>query len=261
MSPKTKVSREIWIVTALSRLGKGRIPGVEVSLAEMCKLLEVTKGSFYSPSHFPGGIEDLSTEVISRWQPESVMDEMATSMRAIRDPRDRLRLLRARAIETAPQDAAMRRWAERSDTAAAAAARVKAQITGHVTTALGDLGFNAEDAAVTARLLVDAFAGAFHVSPGPEARNDPAVFESVLSILVRAAAAPDPAAHPGMDVATAPGAVAGETIVYPTRRGATPAERQGTRAAARRYAAETAASPPGAGRKSPSAGRPRGTSA
>lgn len=184
MSPRTRITREQWLAAMSGLLADGLVPA-DMPLSNLCQQLGVTKGSFYS--HFPGGLDELHREIIGRWRRETDDGGLATTMAAIRGPRDRLRLLRARALETAQRDGAMRRWGARDPAAADAVARADAEVTGHVTTALHDLGISAEDAAVMGELLVHAFAGAHHTSPAPP-QSSPARFETILDILTRAAA-------------------------------------------------------------------------
>src|SRR5215475_12502185 len=154
MSPKIKVTRRQWL-TAL--LAQGRVPG-DMTLDRLCEAMGVSKGSFYS--HF-ATLDGFYAEVIEQWQLDSAPDGLASSMKAVRDPLERLRLLHAHAGETARRDAAMRRWASFEPRAAAAVAKVDKQVKAYVAAALGDLGFPPAESAVLTEVLMQAFSGAF----------------------------------------------------------------------------------------------------
>src|ERR1017187_1764125 len=223
MSPRTKVTREQWIASTTELLDQGRIPA-DLSLLEHCARMGVTKGSLYSESHFRS-LQDLYGEVIGRYLRDSTAGGLASSMQAVRDPRDRLRLLRARALETALRDGAMRRWAPREPAAAAAVAQVDSEVAAHITTALRDLGLDGEDASVMAGVLMAAFAGAYQSAPAPP-RADPATFETLLAILARAATAPRRTAEGDEEVDVTAGVAPGEVVLVTHAKGLPEAERR-----------------------------------
>jgi AcrR family transcriptional regulator len=235
MSPLTKVTREQWIASTSGLLDQGRIPA-DLTLLQLCAHMGVTKGSFYS--HF-SDLQNLYQEVIGRWLRDNASDSLASSMQAIRDPRDRLRLLRARALETAQRDGAMRRWASRDPVAAAAVTEVDTYVTAHVTSAIGDLGLPGEDAAVLAGVLVHAFAGAYHASPSPP-RADPVAFETLLAIVSRAAPAPGWAGRGVAEVDVAAGAAPDEVVLFTLAKDLPPAARRDLRDRAQRFAEQAA---------------------
>jgi hypothetical protein len=223
MSPLIKVTREQWIASTTALLDEGRIPA-DLTLREHSARMRVTKGSLYSQSHFRS-LHDLYSEVIRRYLRDSTAGGLASSMQAIRDPRDRLRLLRSWALETALRDGAMRRWAAREPAAAAAVAQVDSEVAGHVTTALRDIGLGGEDAAVMADVLMSAFAGAYHAAPALP-RADPAAFETLLAIVTRAATAPRRAGEGDEEVAVAAGAAPDQVVLVTHARGIPEAERR-----------------------------------
>jgi AcrR family transcriptional regulator len=183
MSPRTKITREQWITAMVGLLDDGRNPA-DMALSELCEHLGVTKGSFYA--HFSGGLGELHQGVIGRWLQDNPVVPLTSTLTAVRDPADRLRLLWAQLAETARPDGAMRRWAARNGQAAAAVATVDRQVMEPVTAALSDMGFLPAQADVLAAFLTSAFAGAYHSVPDPPPA-DPDAFETLLEIIGRAA--------------------------------------------------------------------------
>jgi AcrR family transcriptional regulator len=252
MSPRTRITREQWLAAMSALLADGLVPA-DIPLSELCQRMGVTKGSFYS--HFPGGLEELHREIIGRWQREGGADDVAATMQAVRDPRDRLRLLRAQALQTAQSDGAMRRWGARDPAAAAAVARADAKVLGYAAAALQDLGFPGAEASLVAGVLVYAFAGAYHTSAAPPQSN-PAQFETLLGILARAAAAHAGQAPAGVDMA--PGSAPDEVVLFTIAQGLPAEARRDLRDQAQRFAEQAAARAP-RGRK-PAKAEPRRTS-
>ena len=183
MSPRTKITREQWITAMIGLLLDGHNPA-DMALSELCQHLGVTKGSFYA--HFPGGLDELHEEVIARWLRDNPAIPLISSLEAVHDPTDRLRLLWAQFAGTARPDGAMRRWAARDGHAAAAVATVDRQVTESVTAALSDMGFLPAQVNVLGTVLNGAFAGAYHSAPDPPPAEH-AAFETLLEILGRAA--------------------------------------------------------------------------
>lgn len=243
MSPRARITREQWLADMSALLAEGLVPA-DMPLSELCQRMGVTKGSFYS--HFPGGLEELHREIIGRWQRESDTGDLAATMLAVRDPRDRLRLLRARALQTAQRDGAMRRWGARDPAAAATVARRDADLAGYAAGALQDLGLPQEEAALVARVLVDAFAGAHHASAAP-AQPNPAQFEMLLDILTRAATAQARPAPAAVDVA--PGSAPDEVVLFTIAQGLPAEARRDLRDQAQRFAEQAAARAPGGRRR------------
>jgi AcrR family transcriptional regulator len=183
MSPRTKITREQWITAMIGLLAAGRNPA-DMALSELCEHLGVTKGSFYA--HFSGGLDELHQEVIARWLQDNPVVPLTSTLTAVRDPADRLRLLWAQLAETARPDGAMRRWAARDGHAATAVATVDRHVMESVTAALSDMGFLPGQADVLGMFLTSAFAGAYHSVPDPP-RADLDAFETLLEIIGRAA--------------------------------------------------------------------------
>jgi AcrR family transcriptional regulator len=253
MSPRTRITREQWLAAMSALLGQGLVPA-DIPLSELCERMGVTKGSFYS--HFPGGLEELHREIIDRWQRESGADGLAATMQAIRDPQDRLRLLRARALQTAQRDGAMRRWGARDPAAAAVVARADVDMLAHSASALQDLGLTGAEAVVMAAVLVHAFAGAHHASAAAP-QSDPARFEMLLGILTRAATARTGQAAATVDVTA--GSAPDEVVLFTIARDLPAEARRKLRDQAQRFAAQVAAPPVHSSRTSPQA-RPKRTS-
>ena len=235
MSPRTRITREQWLGAMSALLTEGLVPA-DIPLSELCQRMGVTKGSFYS--HFPGGLEELHREIIGRWRRESSADDLAANMQAIRDPRDRLRLLRARALQTAQRDGAMRRWGAHDPAAAAAMARADAEVISHAAGALQDLGLPGEEASLVAGVLVYSFAGAHRTSPAAPQSN-PAQFETLLGILARAATAQAGQAPAGVDIA--PGSAPDEVVLFTIAQGLPAEARRDLRDQAQRFAEQAAA--------------------
>ena len=259
MSPRTKVSRQDWLSAAGSLLDEGRIPTPGALYGP--DHLGVTKGSFYSHSRFPGGMDQFRDEVVAQWEQTRDTARLSRDVQAIRSPRERLRLIRSRFIETAQSDGAVRRWAARIDegesgagAARDAVARVDAAITALVAAAMHDLGFDEDNAAIAAGTLVNALIGAYHSSPVlPPA--DSGEFEGLLTIFTNAASLPGWAA--GHDeAAAAPGARPDEIVVYPVQGDLTAAERDVRQTGAQRFADDDAAAHPDASGRAAQPGRP-----
>lgn len=235
MSPGSRITREQWLVVTSGMLTDGIVPA-DVPLSDLCQRMGVTKGSFYA--HFPGGVEELHREIIDRWGRETDAEGLAATIQAIRDPRDRLRLLQARSRQTAQRDRAMRRWGARDPAAAAAVARTDAEVTAHAASALRDLGFSGEEAGVMADVLVHAFASAYHTSAAPP-QSSPARFETLLNILTRAALAETGRVADRVDVAA--GSAPDEIVLFTIAQGLPAEARRDLRDQAQRFAEQAAA--------------------
>jgi AcrR family transcriptional regulator len=256
-----RITRDQWVSSAMNlSLDRGVVP-TEVSLNDLCERIGVTKGSFYS--HFPGGLRDLHREIAGRWARDNASAELDSAVQAVRDPLDRLRALRARALQTARRDGTMRRWGSRDPIAAAAVADADRAVVGPVRAALADLGFPEGEASVLADGLVYAFAGAYHATAGPPPASDSADFETLLSILRRAAAGPRQRSD-AEEAAAAEGHASHQVIVLAIGQDLPEADREDLRRAALEFAREHSAapgSPAGQGTGQPGTEARRGTGA
>lgn len=250
--PEARTGREDWIAAGLALLAQGISPA-EMEVADLCAAMAtpVTRGSFYW--HFRRGrLAELRLELIGRWRQQHAVT--GDAVRAIRDPVDRLRVLRDAAAAHGPADSAMRRWAAAPppgpdvDPAAAdvhrqlaaAVADVGRATAEHLAEALADLGFGGHEAAVLAATLAAAFAASG--PPGAAALaapTDPEAFEILLAMLRRAAAG-------AAGARTAVQVIAGdpdEVILVLAARTLTAAQRRELTRAARQAAAAQQAGP------------------
>lgn len=179
MTRRRRATKETWVAAMMGLLDADRIPS-KIPIAELGNSLGVTTGSFYN--HFPGGRAELDAAVISQWKQERIAALPDTSVGAVHDPLDRLRIIRTALAVTAVRDSTMRRWATSDQSAAAAVAESDRIVTGYLAHALADLGLTARGSAAVAGWLL----------PGlefPPLAADQGSFETVLEILARAAAA------------------------------------------------------------------------
>jgi AcrR family transcriptional regulator len=229
-----RVSQQQWVEAALELLAEGTIPA-DMSVTDLAARVRagLTKGSFYQHFH---GVGDLHDQVIAHWA-RGKGPALDGLMRAVRSPLDRLRLLRARAVETAAVDATMRRWAARNEPAAAAVRNADQAAMQHTALALAELGYEEEEAGVLAAFVVHGFIGAYHtVTAQPP--DDPERFETLLAVLCRAAGHL-PAAQGGIDADTiSGGGDPEELIIYLTARRLPPAGRERLRLEAQRLASQ-----------------------
>ena len=162
----------------MSMLDAGRDPS-KISILELGQRLSVTTGSFYN--HFPGGRAELDAALISQWKRERIAALPDTSVGAVHDPLDRLRMIRTAMAVTAVRDSTMRRRAAVDQSSAAAVAEADRIITSYLGHALADLGLTGRCPEAVAGWLL----------PGlefPPLAADQGSYETVLEILARAAA-------------------------------------------------------------------------
>jgi AcrR family transcriptional regulator len=150
------MTRQSWAAVGLAMLAGGRAPA-DVTLAELCRVAGIGKGSFYS--HF-SGMKEFGDAVVEQWLAGIGLEELDRQMGAVRDPADRLRLLLERALGTPGMPDAVRRLAAGSDPAADAVTGVLSAFERHVTAALGDLGLREPDTRVLGSLLLRAYVAA-----------------------------------------------------------------------------------------------------
>ena len=91
MTRKRRATREDWVAALMSMLDAGRDPS-KISILDLGQRLSVTTGSFYN--HFPGGRAELDAALISQWKRERIAALPDTSVGAVHDPLDRLRMIR-----------------------------------------------------------------------------------------------------------------------------------------------------------------------
>jgi AcrR family transcriptional regulator len=177
--PRTKTTRQKWVETTLAlSLDQDRLPD-EVSIEKvLAPALGVSKGSFYS--HFREGRPELHAEVISQWLRDQVAALPEITVGAVKDPLDRIRMIRAALASTAVRDGAMRRWAASDRSAAEAVAEADRTVTSRLERALTNLGFAAAEAAAVARWLAASLRSR-------AIADDQAAFDAILQVLGRAA--------------------------------------------------------------------------
>ncbi len=204
-TPRPRVTRDDYVTLTLRLAAQGHVPA-DLSLDDLLSHMKVTRGSFYY--HF-ASMDELHREVLARWRRATSSDAIETAMRdsamrVVRDPLERLQLLREWAQGTVARDRAIRRWAERTGPAAeaaeAAVAEADGAVTAHARQALLDLGYGNDDAHVLALLITRAFTSEDITSEG---------FKRLLGILGRVV----PQRAAGKDVGVAAGA-GGELILY-----------------------------------------------
>jgi AcrR family transcriptional regulator len=232
--PVKKVVRADFVSAMLDLISEGRDPAV-VTIKDVCDVLHVTRGSFYN--HFPGGMTLLHDEVITLWLNGRLASLPESAVDAVRDPLDRLRMLRSAAGHNASLDDAMRRWAVTDSRAATAVTEADRVVRGHLQRALTDLGYTGVETEPLADLLAAALSAA---GSGPKA--SPSAWEIVLGVLGRAAAtAPrGDLAHEPASVEVAAGAAPDELILYLTARGLGPDQKQQLRQLAQDLARQQA---------------------
>lgn len=193
--PEARTGREDWVAAGLALLAQGISPA-EMEVADLCAAMTrpVTKGSFYWRFR-AGRLAEFRLELIGRWRQQHAIT--GDAVRAVRDPADRLRVLRDAAAANGPADAAMRRWAAAPSPgpaadpaeadvhrqAAAAVAETSRATAEQLAEALADLGFGGHEAAVLAATLAGAFAGPAASVAAPTV---PEAFEVLLGVLRRA---------------------------------------------------------------------------
>jgi AcrR family transcriptional regulator len=179
----------------LELLADGRDPET-LMVKELCQRLGVTRGAFYSRFE---DMAELQQEAVASWLDGKLASLPGNTVAAVRDPLERLRLLHAAVRDSAPQEIAMRRWAVTDQRAALAVAQADEQVHVYLTQSLTDLGFGPRESPAMASLLAAALSAAGPPAAGPRTRRrrqgklpplaDPATWESVLTVLDRAAAA------------------------------------------------------------------------
>jgi AcrR family transcriptional regulator len=192
-----KATKGDWATAMLELLADGRDPGT-LMVKELCQRLGVTRGAFYNRFE---DMAELQEAALTAWLDGKLASLPGNTVGAVRDPLERLRLLHAAVRDSAPQEIAMRRWAVTDPGAAQAVAQADEQVHVYLTQSLTDLGFGPRESLAMASLLAAALSAAGPAAAGPRTRRrrqgklpplaDPATWESVLTVIGRAAAAAD----------------------------------------------------------------------
>jgi hypothetical protein len=264
MSPRSLATREDWIAAGREFIDAGQILAdtalvvIGERVGEMVGSEEpVSTGSFYS--HFPDGVGEYYAAVIQDWADRAWGALLPPSEeRAVRDPRDLLRLIRSRWVAAAGAGGAMRRWAGRAgvrlasaeyqqayvpaavvaaraaEAAQAAVAVVDREVTGQVHRALEELGLTGDFPGVVADVIVRSWVGAYHTTaPGKagaaEAEAEAQAekrFDVLLAFIGQ---------RRGFEVAKDAGDAPDEVVLYLMARGLPEEERRELVAQARQF--------------------------
>jgi hypothetical protein len=182
VSPRSLATPGDWLAAGRTLISDGQIPA-DTSLVALGEKVgekvgaedeKVSTGSFYS--HF-SGVAEYYIALIEDWLAASLAVMAPREARQVRDPRDKLRVLRGRWAENAGSAGTMRRWAGRAglpqgtDAAKAAAAAAKKavgavdrEVSDQVRRALEDFGLPGEYPAVLAAFMVWSWIGLYHVA-------------------------------------------------------------------------------------------------
>jgi AcrR family transcriptional regulator len=202
--PRKKATRPDWAAVMLDLIRSGRDPA-SITVAELCGRLDVARTSFYR--HYPqesGGLAALQGEVISSWLSHRLGALPGSAVAAVREPADRLRMLRVIAAENAVTDRALRVWALSDSRAADAVTQADEVLRDQVQHALADMGFSEPESSSLAGLLASAYA-----APGNWA-FDAEIWEHVLGALSRASSGD----RTGVQIAS--GSTSDEFVLYIT---------------------------------------------
>jgi AcrR family transcriptional regulator len=159
--PGRRLSDEDWIQTGFLILAESGPNALRVDA--LCKRLDVTKGSFYW--HF-ADMPTYRAALIEAWanlndEHRRPFDDMCDD-----DPRERLALMMRTWVTPQQWDLerAMRAWALTDETVLASVQRSDRRILRAVKDAFADYGFDAEDAALRATVMIAAGIGFLHAS-------------------------------------------------------------------------------------------------
>jgi hypothetical protein len=273
VSPRSLVNAGDWVTAGRELIRLGQIPA-DVSLIALGERVAATvggarmsTGSFYSHFH---GVAQYYAALIDDWSAASLAEILPPGeARAVRDPHDKLRLIRSRWVAAAGPGGAMRRWAGRAglpqrtdaerDAATAAAAAVTAvdrAVGEHVRRALEDFGLAGEYPAVVADVMVTSWAGDYHATAPAAAGAAAAEAEAERKFDVFLDFIADAGGRRGAEVAMAAGDAPAEVLLYMLARGLPEGRQQELLAQAQEFRDSQAQAPdqPGAAEDPPDGG-------
>ncbi len=147
-------SPEDYFDTALELLAEGG--SADLTIANLCDRLGVTKGSFYH--HFPSQAA-FRDALLAHW--EAQVDEViAPQLEAVPDPHERIELLKQLGVAVDHRaETALRAWARIDPVVAAAQRRLDEQREAQLAGAFVDVGIEPDHARVLARIGVTILVG------------------------------------------------------------------------------------------------------
>jgi AcrR family transcriptional regulator len=152
-------SRTDYFDAGMDLLGSGGVGAV--TIARLCHALGVTKGSFY---HHFRNVEDYRQQLLAHWARERER-QVLLAAEAVRDPIERLEVLRDAAVKLHHEaEAAIRAWSRTDAEAWAVREKVDAARERTITEGYRDAGLPADVAASLGRYAVLALIGAQHRS-------------------------------------------------------------------------------------------------
>jgi AcrR family transcriptional regulator len=180
-SPSTRLSIEDWLQAGYIVLAEQGVRALKVE--RLCRLLGVTRGSFYW--HFED-IDGYRAALVESWNTFLVRDRQSLAELDALPPRERLSSVMIALVS--PQhwmlERAMREWA-RSDPVAAANIRAADRLLlQSVTNAYGDHGFSPADAKLRAELTFAAGIGLLHLAGSAEQAQSVAQHERFLDLML-----------------------------------------------------------------------------
>jgi AcrR family transcriptional regulator len=157
--PRDARSRTDYFDAGMDLLGSGGVGAV--TIARLCHALGVTKGSFY---HHFRNVEDYRQQLLAHWARERER-QVLVAAEAVRDPIERLEVLRDAAVKLHHEaEAAIRAWSRTDADAWAVREKVDAARERTITEGYRDAGLPADVAASLGRYAVLALIGAQHRS-------------------------------------------------------------------------------------------------
>lgn len=163
LAPKTRrLSKIDWLEEGQAVLSKGGISAVKLSTLQ--KRLKVSSGSFY---HHFRDFDEYLTELAEYFSASTLMENVYKFANEGADPISRIRRLASASIKTGlfPLDSAMRVWAASDKRAVAAIMQSEKRGMEFLSTAFEDLGFDENDAAFRAQVLLAVNVSRLHFDP------------------------------------------------------------------------------------------------